>query len=91
MSNLSEVSYPGVFRIHAIEDRGEETLRLKRLGICENRTLEVLHVGDPMIVRVVGTRIGISRAVARCISVELLGAESAIASPVEGAVPVGAA
>ena len=61
MPKLSEIARSGVFYVQHIENRGEETIRLKRLGICEQRKLEVLQTGDPMIVRVVGTRIGVSR------------------------------
>ncbi len=68
-SKLSDLVNPGSFFVEDIEDRGEETIRLKRLGICENRRLEVLQTGDPMIIRVVGSRIGVSRSLARSIQV----------------------
>ena len=61
---LSDISTTGRFAVQTVEDHGEETVRLKRLGVCERRDVEVLQVGDPMIVRVVGSRIGISRRLA---------------------------
>lgn len=64
MTRLSEVTANGEYSIHLVEDSSEESIRLKRLGICEGRNLEVLHNGDPMIVRVVGTRVGVSRRLA---------------------------
>lgn len=45
-------------------------IRLKRLGICENRPIEVIRRGDPMVLDVVGARIGVSRYLAELISVE---------------------
>ncbi len=38
-----------------------ESARLKALGVCEGRFVEVLRTGDAWIVRVLGSRIGISR------------------------------
>ena len=43
--------------------------RMKSLGICEGRTLELVSNGDPMIVRVSGSRIGLSRALASFVSI----------------------
>ncbi|GAB5441437.1 MAG: hypothetical protein Fues2KO_17860 [Fuerstiella sp.] len=67
---LSEIREPGLFRIHSVSDDGEMSLRLKRLGLCENRRVEVLTAGDPMVVRVVGSRVGLSRELARLVAVD---------------------
>lgn len=45
-------------------------IRLKRLGICENRPVEIVRHGDPMILNVVGANLGVSRYLAECIMVE---------------------
>ncbi|TWU02355.1 FeoA family protein [Stieleria varia] len=51
-------------------------IRMKSLGICEGRRLELLSNGDPMIVRVAGSRIGLSRSLAASVSVsEAAGAQ----------------
>lgn len=42
----------------------DDTARLKSMGICLGRTLEVLKAGDPLIVKVYGTRIGLSARLA---------------------------
>ncbi|MEQ9410838.1 MAG: FeoA family protein [Fuerstiella sp.] len=84
MSRLSDLTQPGFFRVQHLDEQGEETIRLKRLGICEKRVLELLHAGDPMIVRVVGCRIGISRRLAQSVSVLPVCAEDRVlaAAPV---------
>lgn len=41
-----------------------EAARLKALGVCEGRYVEVLRTGDAWVVRVLGSRIGISRELA---------------------------
>jgi len=42
----------------------EELERLQAMGICEGRRLEVIQSGDPLIVRVFGSRIGLSARMA---------------------------
>ena len=64
-TRLSEVKDAGCYRVDNVEDLGESSERLKRLGICQNRRLEVLQTGDPMVVRVVGSRVGLSRRLAQ--------------------------
>jgi Fe2+ transport system protein FeoA len=41
-----------------------ETARLKALGVCEGRVIEILRTGDAWVLRVLGSRIGISRELA---------------------------
>ena len=43
--------------------------RLEVMGLCAGRALEIVRCGDPMIVRVLGTRIGLARSLARRASV----------------------
>lgn len=47
-----------------------ESGRLKSMGICLGRTLEVIKAGDPLIVNVYGIRIGLSARLAESIQVE---------------------
>ncbi len=42
----------------------EELERLQSMGVCLGRRLEVLKPGDPLIVRVFGSRIGLSARMA---------------------------
>lgn len=90
MFHLSDIATTGTFIVQHIEERGEESIRLKRLGICEQRRLEVLQAGDPMIVRVVGTRIGLSRQLARCVTVTAATADATLPLT-QGVVAVGTA
>jgi Fe2+ transport system protein FeoA len=53
-----------------VEGDGPEVTRLKRVGVCGGRRLEIVHAGDPMILRVAGTQIGLSRQLARTVFVE---------------------
>lgn len=69
MTSLSAIA-AGVTRCVSIAGDGPAVVRLKRLGICPGRCIEVLHAGDPMILRVVGARVGISRKLAGSVFVE---------------------
>ena len=55
-----------VFQINTNE---EDAVRLKRMGICVGRRVRLIQAGDPLIVRVVGCRVGISRRLAASILV----------------------
>lgn len=70
MALLSEVLHPGHFRVLSVEGEGVEVTRLKRLGLCEHQSLEVVSTGNPLIVSVAGTRLGLSRSVTGQILVE---------------------
>lgn len=57
-------------RIGAVEAGPEDEGRLEAMGLCAGRTVEVVRGGDPMIVRVLGTRIGMARTLAAAVRVE---------------------
>ena len=57
--------------VHRIETESEDMQRLKMLGICVGRRVEVVKPGDPLIVQVFGTRLGISASLASRIWLEV--------------------
>lgn len=57
--------------VRRIENEGEEIQRLKTLGICVGRRVEVVKAGDPMIVRVFSSRIGMSAELASSVWLEV--------------------
>jgi Fe2+ transport system protein FeoA len=54
-----------------IETESEDIQRLKMLGICIGRRVEVVKTGDPLIVRVFGTRLGMSASLASRVWLEV--------------------
>ncbi|MDE3066064.1 MAG: ferrous iron transport protein A [Verrucomicrobiota bacterium] len=50
--------------VRRIDTESEGVQRLKALGICLGRRVEVLKTGDPLIVKVFGSRIGLSASLA---------------------------
>jgi Fe2+ transport system protein FeoA len=57
--------------VRSIETDDEETQRLKTLGVCVGRRVELVKSGDPLILRVFGSRLGLSAALAARVRVEV--------------------
>lgn len=57
--------------VRRIETDGEEVQRLKSLGLCIGRQIEVVKTGDPLIVKIFGSRIGLSASLAECVWLEV--------------------
>jgi Fe2+ transport system protein FeoA len=55
--------------IAELDAAGPELDRLKMMGVCAARRAHVVKHGDPMIVRVLGVRIGLTRGLASCVRV----------------------
>lgn len=52
-------------------DAGDDDMgRLMALGVCAGRSLELIQRGDPLIVRVLGSRLGVSSRLAARVFVE---------------------
>lgn len=58
-----------VVRRITIDD--EEMLRLKTLGVCLGRRVELVKSGDPLILKVFGSRLGLSATLAANVRVEV--------------------
>lgn len=50
-------------------DDSHDLERLEVMGLCPGRTVEVVKRGDPMIVRVLSTRIGLAAVLAERVAV----------------------
>jgi Fe2+ transport system protein FeoA len=52
-------------------DAGSDDMgRLQAMGVCAGRTLELIQRGDPLIIRILGSRIGLSARLAARVYVE---------------------
>jgi Fe2+ transport system protein FeoA len=67
--SLSELPAGGCGRVVSVELSGVDLERLEVMGLCFGRTLCVVKAGDPLIVRVLGSRIGLAAALAARIRV----------------------
>lgn len=68
---LEKLPHNAVARITGLEVESGDAIRLKAMGICLGRQVQLVHTGDPLIVRVLGTRVGLSKRLATGILVEL--------------------
>lgn len=75
MENLEESLQLGALKagdcavIKAI-DNEQDMERLKSMGVCEGRVIELIRNGNPLIIKVFGSRIGMSARLAKHIEVE---------------------
>ncbi len=53
-----------VYRVAGIDEQSTDANRLKALGFCEGREVEVLRKGRSWVVRVLGSRVGLSSQLA---------------------------
>ncbi len=76
---------PGeIGRVIAIEATSADMNRLKAMGVCVGRKVEAIQVGNPLILRVLGVRLGVSARLARQVSVTICGCERAAAEQARG-------
>jgi Fe2+ transport system protein FeoA len=57
-------------RVHQVEEADHDLERLMAMGVCAGRKVMLVRRGDPLIVKVLGTRIGLSARLAHRIRVE---------------------
>lgn len=63
--NLEDMPRRTCAVIERIEAEDDDMLRLMSMGICRGRTVEIVQQGDPLILRVYGSRIGVSARLAQ--------------------------
>jgi Fe2+ transport system protein FeoA len=57
--------------VRSITTDDEDTRRLKTLGVCVGRRVEVARTGNPLILKIFGSRLGLSAELAARVSVEV--------------------
>jgi Fe2+ transport system protein FeoA len=57
--------------VRSVETEDEDTQRLKTLGVCVGRRVELVRAGNPLILKIFGSRLGISAELAARVRVEV--------------------
>jgi len=57
--------------VRRVDTDDDDTNRLKTLGICLGRRVELVRVGDPLILKIFGSRLGLSASLAQRVHVEI--------------------
>ena len=55
--------------VDIVEAQDSDIERLMAMGVCGGRTVEPIRIGDPLILKVYGTRVGVSARLAARIRV----------------------
>lgn len=67
---LQELSPDSVALIASLNVPEDDAIKLKAMGICVGRQVQLVRSGDPLIIRVLGTRVGMSARLAAGVVVE---------------------
>jgi Fe2+ transport system protein FeoA len=57
--------------VRSVETDDEDTKRLKTLGVCVGRRVELVRAGNPLILKIFGSRLGLSAELAARVRVEI--------------------
>ena len=57
--------------VRSVATDDEDTKRLKTLGVCVGRRVELVRVGNPLILKIFGSRLGLSAELAARVRVEV--------------------
>lgn len=68
--SLPQLPAGAAARVTAVEAEPDDATRLKALGLCVGRQVLLVKAGDPLVVRVLGARVGISARLAVGVLVE---------------------
>ena len=66
---LSEIDSSVVACVEELQVHAEDATRLRAMGICVGRQVQLMRSGDPMILRVLGARVGLSARLAAGVGV----------------------
>jgi len=66
---LNEVPPNTVVRVADLDVHEEDATRLKAMGLCVGREVQLVRSGDPLIVRILGGRVGLSARLAEGVRV----------------------
>lgn len=71
--------------VRDVATNDDDTLRLKALGVCLGRRVELVRAGDPLILKIFGSRLGLSAELARRVRVEICSPDHCALKDEEGA------
>jgi Fe2+ transport system protein FeoA len=69
---LAEIPPDALARVKEVRVDSDDAVRLKSLGICIGRRVQLVKGGDPLVVRVLGARVGMSARLAQGVFVEIV-------------------
>ena len=82
---LSELPAGTYARVAHVIAHSDDLRRLQALGVCVGRRIQLVKTGDPMIISVVGARVGLSARLAAEVRVTPVAAEDSTSVPLANA------
>jgi Fe2+ transport system protein FeoA len=82
---LSELPAGAYARVAHVNAHSDDLRRLQALGVCVGRRVQLVKAGDPLIISVVGARVGLSARLAAEVRVTPLAAEDSTSLPLANA------
>jgi Fe2+ transport system protein FeoA len=82
---LSELPAGSYARVAQVSAHSDDLRRLQALGVCVGRSIQLVKAGDPMIISVVGARVGLSARLAAEVRVTPITAEDSTFVPLANA------
>lgn len=82
---LSELPAGSYARVAHVSAHSDDLRRLQALGVCVGRRVQLVKTGDPMIISVVGARVGLSARLATEVRVTPVAAEDSTSVPLANA------
>ena len=67
--SLNDLPANSVGSVLSVDTSSDDATRLAGLGLATGRSVRVVKRGEPMIVQVYGTRIGLAQSLAGCVQV----------------------
>ena len=52
-----------------VKAENDDVKKLMAMGVCEGRIIKLVHLGEPMILQVLGSRIGVSSRLGKTVEV----------------------
>ena len=82
---LSELPAGAYARVAYVSAHSDDLRRLQALGVCVGRRIQLVKTGDPLIISVVGARVGLSTRLAAEVRVTPVAAEDSTSVPLANA------
>jgi len=68
--HLDQIEIGHCARVTEVDASAADIEQLMAMGVCVGRRIMLMQTGDPMILKVLGTRIGVSARLARNVKVQ---------------------
>ena len=84
IKRLDELTPHQLGKVKSVDAADDDMERLMAMGVCSGRTVELVQTGDPLILKIFGSRVGVSARLAKRVLMESCGEDACPANPQAG-------